>query len=505
MYITTNLKDNTASSPNQFPQRTSIVSSLELANRSFRLDPTHFNERSDNVLRHFKALAIQTRRIGDWDVIKKVQIPDRFRRQYLDKKADGIPFLSSSSMLALRLPRDAQLPRTLHKVDNYVVQGGELLLSRSGTIGESVICGASYEGFAVSEDAARLYVDVAVRGYLHTYFSSAPGHELVLQQNHGKVIRHLTEDQIKDVVVPVVQEAQFNQINELALRAVSLFDSARVALGRAQGELERLLQPMPKLGGDAWLNPKHRTYIFAHDMGPGARIDPHFRDPQIEVIRHVLRSRRHKLLGSIAHVWNPSRFARPSAEPGHGIPFFSSADLMRARRKPGTTIAKRAVRLLKQCRVKSGTIIVCRSGAFGGIMGRATFVTPAMNDWAVTEHMLRCEIHDPGFIPEFVYAFLSSARYGYPLITSIRHGKDVPEIDPHELGELVIPYVDEADQVRVASHIINAFAFVDEANSAEDEALHLLLTSLTWPNTVGVPQVHNQTQQQQNGEIDDEG
>jgi hypothetical protein len=115
-------------------------------------------------------------------------------------------------------------------------------------------------------------------------------------------------------------------------------------------------------------------------------------------------------------------------------------------------------------------------------MGKATFVTPAMDDWAVTEHMLRCEVHDPAFLPEFVFAFLSSAKYGYPLITSLRHGKDVPEIDADELGGLTIPYVDEKDQTRIAKRVAEAFASVDEANAAEDDALQLLLGSLGWKN-----------------------
>ena len=96
-------------------------------------------------------------------------------------------------------------------------------------------------------------------------------------------------------------------------------------------------------------------------------------------------------LGDIADVFMPTRFARPKADKGYGTPIYSSADIMRSRRKPSAIISKRAEKHLKKYTIESGTILVCRSGVFGGIMGNASFVSSAMDGCAITEHMVRCK------------------------------------------------------------------------------------------------------------------
>ena len=61
------------------------------------------------------------------------------------------------------------------------------------------------------------------------------------------------------------------------------------------------------------------------------RLDPHFYDPNISYIKSRINNLPGKSLGEIADVWMPNRFARSRADKGHGIPFYSSANMMRAR------------------------------------------------------------------------------------------------------------------------------------------------------------------------------
>lgn len=114
---------------------------------------------------------------------------------------------------------------------------GEILLSCSGTIGVSLLCGNSYNGFAISQHPARTRARKSVRGYLHAYLSTSFGREVVLQQNYGKGIKELTEDQIKLVLVPVVDEPQLSKINAMMLTAAHRYDKARMRLKKADEEL----------------------------------------------------------------------------------------------------------------------------------------------------------------------------------------------------------------------------------------------------------------------------
>jgi hypothetical protein len=66
------------------------------------------------------------------------------------------------------------------------------------------------------------------------------------------------------------------------------------------------------------------------------------------------------------------------------------------------------------------------------------------------------------------------------LITSLRSGKDVPEIDPAELETVPVPVVSAAQQDRVGGFVRGALDALDRANSREDEAQSELLAALNW-------------------------
>jgi type I restriction enzyme S subunit len=461
--------------------RVSIVASLEVENREFRLDPTRYNERGESIVRHFRLRNIEAQMLGNLPGVNRVFVPARFKRPYVDDKAHGVPFLGSSSMLALRLPTDALLSSSFNHLKGLTLSGGELLLSCSGTIGVSVLCGASYAGFAVSQHAARIFATKDIRGYLHAYLSSDIGRELVLQQNYGKVIKELTEDQIKRVLVPVLPPDQVEEINAQMLEASAKYDVARVALETAERSvLEALAMKTTQAPAGVWLGTQRISFAKAANDLIGSRLDPHFHAPEANHLRHVLLAMPHKTLGSIASLWMPTRFARPDAQKGFGEPFYSSADIMRARRLPGSIVARKAARLLAKCRVSRDTILICRSGAFGGIMGRAAYASAAMDGWAISEHMVRCKVTDQAFIPEYVCAVLASLSVGYPIVTAYRHGKDVPELDPDDLGGFPVPLLPRNQQEKIAASVKLALQAVDEANALEDKAISTLLGYLSY-------------------------
>ncbi|MCX5728108.1 MAG: hypothetical protein NTZ28_04600, partial [Nitrospirae bacterium] len=108
----------------QFAQRVSIVASVELANREFRLDPTRYNERGESIVRHFRLNKIKTKKLGELPSVSRVFVPSRFKRPYVDDRTHGVPFLGSSSMLALRLPTDSLLSSTFKQLKSLTLSGG---------------------------------------------------------------------------------------------------------------------------------------------------------------------------------------------------------------------------------------------------------------------------------------------------------------------------------------------------------------------------------------------
>lgn len=472
-----------------FQQRITIISSEEISKREFRLDPTRYNERGERIVRHFRARGISTVRIGDWDSVTRVFVAPRFKRPYVESETDGVPFLGSSSMLALRLPRDYLLAKSFKKLPSLMLHGGEVLLSCSGTIGVSVLCSTSYRGYALSQHAARIYADPISRGYLHAFLSSELGRELVLQQNYGKVIKELTEEQIRNVVVPMLPPQVMADISKMMLDAAANHDTARELLNAIESQVQEALQYAEKADANAlWVSKAHQCFLKSSDGLFNYRLDPHFYRPDVLALRNAIERVPHVYLGDVADVWMPARFARPSATRGHGVSFYTSADMMRARRTPTSTVARKASRYIKQCRIKPRMTLICRSGTFGGIMGRATFASSETDGWAVTEDMVRCLVKSEEYTAEYVYAILSCLAIGYPLITAFRYGKDVPHIDPEELKAIPLPVLTPAVRSDLTKKVQDAYAAVDIANQLEERAVASLLTKLHWQQE-GVPEI----------------
>jgi hypothetical protein len=295
------------------------------------------------------------------------------------------------------------------------------------------------------------------------------------------VIKHLKDYNIKNLLIPLMNERETQTVNELMLQGQAFTDHARDLLKKADMSLCAVLAFDPAAAAATTvMNAASGAFLKGSSALFASRLDPHFHFPAALHIRNVLLAGPHDFLGDVADVWMPARFARPKADPGYGEPFYSSADIMRARRLPSSTVARKVKRQLAKCHAKAGTIMLCRSGAYGGIMGRAAFVTAAMKGWAVSEHMVRVEPKRGGFLPEYLYAFLASPTFGYPLVTSYRHGKDVPELDPHELKSIPVPRISQKDHDSIGSLVREAFTALDSANEHEEKAQACLLEILGW-------------------------
>ncbi|MRS05356.1 restriction endonuclease subunit S, partial [bacterium] len=339
-----------------------IVSSAEVANRDNRLDPSRYSRVGEGILRHIELLGLATPSIGDLPEFVGIYLPNRFTRVYLDDPSYGVPMLGTSSMFMARLPVDSTI-RMNSKSSALWIKEGDILVSRSGTVGTSVLCGKSYTGHIASDDCFRLRLQETIRGYVAAYLQSSIGTILLARDSHGKVIRHLKDFDIKRVIVPLIDPNKLKRINGLMIDSASLVDDARESLHACERATNEVLGvPSRKDLRHLWLNCDNGSFVKSSEMLASSRLDPHFNDPGIDHLRNLFALRKHRALGKIADVWMPNRFARPPADSGYGVPFYSSADIMRTRRLPSSTISTRAERYLKQCIVKKGTILICRSG-----------------------------------------------------------------------------------------------------------------------------------------------
>jgi len=147
----------------------------------------------------------------------------RSTRNYVDKD-NGIAFLSGKNIIQIRPDFKYISKSETANLDDMLLSEGQILISRTGTLGRTVLIYKNYEGCAASEHLIRVKPDAKIidSGYLYAFLSSDYGYHQLLRYKHGAVIDEITEDQISQSVIPLPSDKQQKEIGDLVRKAYEL-------------------------------------------------------------------------------------------------------------------------------------------------------------------------------------------------------------------------------------------------------------------------------------------
>lgn len=148
-------------------------------------------------------------------IAKKIFIGNRGKRNYVE---NGVPFLSSSDMMLANPLRFCKyISKKTSSISEMIVNNRDILISRSGTVGNTIIVGRTLSGVAVSEHAMRLVIDSDEISpeYVFAYFMTQHGHDALQILPYGSVIVTLGEDFLADVDLPVLEKTKRDTITGL--------------------------------------------------------------------------------------------------------------------------------------------------------------------------------------------------------------------------------------------------------------------------------------------------
>lgn len=162
----------------------------------------------------------------------------RSTRNYVDKD-NGIAFLSGKNIIQIRPDFKYISKSETANLDDMLLSEGQILISRSGTLGRTVLIYKNYEGCAASEHLIRVKPDAQIidSGYLYAFLSSDYGYHQLLRYKHGAVIDEITEDQISQSVIPLPSDKQQKEIGDLIRKAYEL----RAEAIKLEDEAQKLL------------------------------------------------------------------------------------------------------------------------------------------------------------------------------------------------------------------------------------------------------------------------
>ena len=184
-----------------------IIRSKSISAKFFRFD-SQFQIGKAQITKYPKTVKIGS-------VADKIFVGNRGKRYYVD---NGIPFLSSSDMMLANPLRFCKyISKNTPSLSEMLVSNRDILISRSGTVGNTIIVGENLSGVAVSEHAMRLVVksDVVSPEYVFAYFMTKHGHDALQILPYGSVIVTLGEDFLADIDLPLLEQEQIDSITKL--------------------------------------------------------------------------------------------------------------------------------------------------------------------------------------------------------------------------------------------------------------------------------------------------
>lgn len=453
---------------NKYDDQINIIASIDTISRKMRLDPSQYNVETQKIIRKCKNHGIQLPKMMELNCIDAIYLPNRFSRNYTHDKVNGVPMIGTSSMLNLRLPNDNRIYiNKIKNKDELFVQPGDILVSRSGTVGISVLCGESYAAYVASDHCFRLRISEKLRGYIAAYLQTQYGLALLVKDAHGKVIKELTEENLKELPIMYFPE-HVTEINNNMLQASSLYDKAREKIQVVENKFSKEFSKyIPKIKDD-------NINILSYNGLIINRIDPHMYNFYSNYIFREILKGEHRLLGDVSKVWGAARFKRHYLDRSNpnGVGLYSSSDIVRANLSPSKYISKKLNdKDIEKCKIDKDTVLIPCSGTYGGIMGHGMLAGEHMAGSAITQHVLRIGKKESDMDFYYLSAFLCSSEWGYPLITATRFGKDIPEIDPDVIKMIPIPYIEKTKQEDIGLLFKEAVELQEEANRLESAAV----------------------------------
>lgn len=423
-------------------------------------------------------LAMEARKDG-WaplERIAKVWQPNRLKGIQVSSEF-GTPFLAATQVFDLQpVPRKwLSLDRTQNASERFVA-GGMILVTCSGSVGRATLAHRPHENLLISHDLLRVEPQRPEWwGWLYAFLRAPQARAMMSAAQYGHIIKHLEVSHLHALPIPLLREDLLPGFRKKAEVILEKRNRAHILLDQAYARFEAAVGPLviKDLGEEGFL-------ISASQFFSGRRrMEGAFHNPVVRTIRAHFAKQGRTMIGLADagfDVWLPTRFKRIAAE--EGVELLDSSDLFEVNPDVTKLIADGGFGDPFQGRVKTGWLLLARSGQVYGINGSLVMATKAHEGKVISDHIIRVAPTSRQMIlTGYVYVALSHAIFGRPLVKALAYGSSVPEIDVADFATLQVVRLSDAKEeeiARLAEESSGSFAQADILEieiAAEAEAL----------------------------------
>jgi type I restriction enzyme S subunit len=364
-------------------------------------------------------------------------------------------------------------------IEELRLKTGDILLTRSGTIGSVTLVSKTLEGTVFSDDVIRITTKREIdAGFLYAFLKSLTGNTILQTNKYGSVITHIEPEHLAGIPVPNPPDNIKRRINNLIIRSFELRDTSNELIDKAVSLLvaELQLPPIHEFKTKQFDKKTDVDNYMVKLSNLSGRLDGSYHVPIVNAITGHLR----KFAAEVITVGDeriskniilPGRFKRIYVEEGQGRVFFGGKQLFELdpSNKKYLSSAKHSRRIKEQLELQENMILITCSGT----IGKVTLVPRHWNHWAANQHIIRV-IPATNELVGYMFIFLSS-DYGYHLIKKYTYGSVVDEIDDNHVSQIPFPLLkNKSIQTKINEFALEANRMRYEAYKAERQAMQIL-------------------------------
>ncbi|MDP4114551.1 MAG: N-6 DNA methylase [Bacteroidota bacterium] len=156
------------------------------------------------------------------DVVEKIFYPGRFKRNYVNKELDAVPFLGGTNISQLFITNYKMLSTNDPKLEELKVKKGWILVTRSGSTGIISSVPVAWDGFAISEHVIRIIPnDKILPGeYIQLFLKTRYAQNIISQGVFGSVIDEITPEFLGEIEIPIPNDKSIIKRLSKAMKSV---------------------------------------------------------------------------------------------------------------------------------------------------------------------------------------------------------------------------------------------------------------------------------------------
>lgn len=390
----------------------------------------------------------------------------RANRVYVSKRDHAIPFLTGASIMQAELNNTKLVSKKYSPaIDEMTIKEGWVMITRSGTVGQTAWSNKLHAGKYGSEDIIRVVPSDSTKGgVLYAYLASKYGHSLLTQGSFGAVIKHIEPDFVGNLPIPNFPDSFQKEVDDLIQQSAKLREQASAKLDEAKNIFENVIG----VSNTDYGAYKNEGIAIQSIAGKFKRMDSQYQIGHKSIVKEKRNLTTTKINDVAKDIFTGNRGKRNYVE-NDGIYFLSSSEMMLANPKRFCKKISRRTPNLNDLLVKKGNILISRSGS----VGNTILVSDDLNGCAVSEHAMRLVIDEEKIAPEYVFAYFCT-KQGKDSLAILPYGSVIVTLGEEFLGDVDLPLLPIETQDRITALVKEYSKMTDLAIEKENKAITMV-------------------------------